>query len=156
VMVTITDRLGATATTMSTATVADAPLTATGIPLIAATGVPLANVAVATLTDADPNGTVSDYTATINWGDGTTSVGTVTAGANGTFSVFGSHTYSSQGTFMANVSITDVNPAGDVPSSMASATSIVSVAQAVTTTTTLTVSPSGTTVSGQPVTLTAT
>src|SRR5205823_177518 len=45
VMVTVTDRLGATATTMSTATVADAPLTSTGIPLIAATGVPLSNVA---------------------------------------------------------------------------------------------------------------
>ena len=35
----------------------------------ATTGVPF-NGVVATFSDADPNGTASDYTATIVWGDG--------------------------------------------------------------------------------------
>ena len=43
----------------------------------------------------DPNliATTSEYSVTINWGDTTTSSGTVSQLANGTFVVTGSHTY---------------------------------------------------------------
>jgi Bacterial Ig-like domain (group 3) len=48
---------------------------------------------VATITGADPQGKAGDFTATINWGDGSTSDGTVTADPKGGFDVTGTHTY---------------------------------------------------------------
>jgi hypothetical protein len=63
---------------------------------------------VAGLTDADPNGTVSDYTATIDWGDISTSSGTVSGPNGGPFTVSGSHSYATTGTFTITVSIADV------------------------------------------------
>jgi cyclophilin family peptidyl-prolyl cis-trans isomerase len=156
VKTTITDRLGAVTTATSMATVVDAPLSAQGVPVTAGGGVPLNDIMVATFTDSDPNGTVSDYTATINWGDGTTSTGTISAGSTGAFSVLGSHTYSTQGTFTISVTVNDVNTAGDVPGSSTTATAMASVQQAVATVTVLTVSPASPTVFGQAVVLTAT
>ena len=47
---------------------------------------------VATFTDANPSATAGDFTATIDWGDGQTTTGTVTE-KNGVFSVAGSNTY---------------------------------------------------------------
>jgi hypothetical protein len=81
---------GATAVGPGTATVADAPLQATGGQL-KLTGQGLSGV-LATFTDADPGGTLSDYSATIDWGDGTTSGGVI-GSSNGVFTVSGSHTY---------------------------------------------------------------
>jgi PKD repeat protein len=65
---------------------------------------------IATFTDADPIGTISDFTATIHWGDGTTSAGTVTQpGGTGTaFSISGSHTYLEEATNNITVDIVDV------------------------------------------------
>ncbi|MHB1423853.1 MAG: beta strand repeat-containing protein [Gemmataceae bacterium] len=64
-------------------------------------------------TDADPNGTPSDYTATVTWGDGKTNkssdgTGTVevVAGPSGGFDVYGLHTYTqlvNPGTFSVQV-----------------------------------------------------
>src|SRR5205807_2521101 len=51
-------------------TVADAPLTATCVWTTALKGAHLVNAVLASFTDADPGGTLSDYTATIHWGDG--------------------------------------------------------------------------------------
>src|SRR5262249_17831925 len=48
-----------------------------------------------------------DFTASIAWGDGTTTAGTVTGGS-GTFTVGGSHTYASPGAFSVTVSLSDV------------------------------------------------
>jgi hypothetical protein len=42
---------------------------------------------------ADPGGTAGDYTATIVWGDGATSAGTVAANGQGGFNVWGSYTF---------------------------------------------------------------
>jgi hypothetical protein len=44
--------------------------------------------------------------ATINWGDGTTTSGTVT-GSNGAFTVAGGHTYADEGSFPLGVTVTD-------------------------------------------------
>ena len=67
---------------------------------------------VATFTDADPNGVVSDYTASISWGDGSSSAaGTVSAAAGGGFEVKGSHTYAASGQYTTSVTINDVGGA---------------------------------------------
>ena len=67
---------------------------------------------VATFTDADPNGVASDYTASIDWGDGSSSTaGTVSAAAGGGFEVKGSHTYAAAGQYTITVTIDDVGGA---------------------------------------------
>jgi hypothetical protein len=105
------------------AKVADAALSATGVPLGATAGTQF-SAKVATFTDANPYGTASDYTATINWGDGTASAGTVGSAAGGGFTVTGSHTYANGGTYTTSITITDVGGA------TATATSTVTVAGA--------------------------
>ncbi len=95
-----------TATVTSSATVADAALGSTcATPAVSSTSF---TGSVASLTDADPNGTVSDYTATISWGDLTISSGTVSGPLGGPFDVSGSHTYGTTGPFTITVTITDV------------------------------------------------
>src|SRR6516165_6118376 len=63
------------------------------------------NTTVATFTDANLTNVASDFTATINWGDGTTTTGTV-SGANGSFIVTDGHTYSDEGSFPLSATIT--------------------------------------------------
>lgn len=64
------------------------------------------NGTVASFSDQDPNGTVSDYTATIDWGDGMTSAGSVSATANG-FAVSGTHTYAALGPYTIHTHVLD-------------------------------------------------
>ena len=47
------------------------------------------NDAVASFTDANPGATTADFTATIDWGDATTSAGTVSGPTGGPFTVSG-------------------------------------------------------------------
>ncbi|MBV9280122.1 MAG: PQQ-binding-like beta-propeller repeat protein, partial [Chloroflexi bacterium] len=63
------------------------------------------NGAVATFTD--PNPAPSGDTATIAWGDGTTTTATVAANNSGGYSVTGSHTYAEDGTFSATVTVSN-------------------------------------------------
>ncbi len=60
---------------------------------------------VATITDPNTSATPSAYSATINWGDGSTSPGTITGG-NGSFNVAGTHAYSAGGSYPVAVTIT--------------------------------------------------
>ncbi len=61
----------------------------------------------ATFSDADPNGS---YTAQIDWGDGTTSLGVVTATATpGTYAISDTHVFATAGTYSASVTVTDIN-----------------------------------------------
>jgi hypothetical protein len=85
--------------------VGDAPLAVTTASLTATQGVALKGVTVATFTDLDLTDVSTDYTASINWGDGTSSG--IVSGANGLFSVDGSHVYSSAGTYTTSITITD-------------------------------------------------
>jgi Big-like domain-containing protein len=105
VKVTITDLDNApnTATALSSATVADASLTATGLNLVSGftyTG------PVATFKDANTGAPTSDFTATIDWGDTHSTSGTVT-GSAGSYTVNGTHTYATTGPFMIKVHIVD-------------------------------------------------
>ena len=106
ISVTIKDDGGSTASTTSTATVTDAALTATALPISATEGVSV-TATVATFTDANLLATTADFTATINWGDGATSSGTITD-KNGVFSVAGTHTYAEEGKEPVSVTISDV------------------------------------------------
>jgi large repetitive protein len=87
--------------------VADAALTAAGVTVSAVPGSPFQGT-VATFTDTDPGGTAADYTATIDWGDGSPpDQGTISAQGSG-FAVSGSHTY----TTAANTITVQVTDAG--------------------------------------------
>ena len=81
---------GASAT--STASPLGSTLAATGVSVNVPSGVTVSNAVVATFTDSGPSQPASSYTATIDWGDGTTSTGTVTLSGS-TFTVTGSHVY---------------------------------------------------------------
>ena len=107
-IVTINDGGGSTTTMVTdSATIADAALTATAVSISGTEGAALAGTTtVATFTDADPNGTLGGYTATINWGDGHTSSGIIVTTANG-FAVEAGHTYAEQGSYAPIVTIND-------------------------------------------------
>ena len=63
---------------------------------------------VAGFTDANSSDTPSDFSATINWGDGSTSTGSI-AGGNGSFVVSGMHTYNEEGTYTVKTTVTNVH-----------------------------------------------
>ena len=130
VTVTITDVGGSTVTVNSTAKVNDAPLAASGLTIQATEGLSFSGT-VATFTDADPNGAVGDYTATIRWGDGTsTTSGSIAADAVSGFDVNGTHTYADLGTYTITVTITDGSGESTVTHSTATAKSTADVSDA--------------------------
>lgn len=110
----ITDATNAanTATARSAAAVADANLSAACVaPSMSANAF---YGPVATFTDADPDGAVGDYAARIDWGDGTSSAGTIVGPASGRFTVDGTHVYPSTGPstkHTVNVSVKDAGGA---------------------------------------------
>jgi hypothetical protein len=62
----------------------------------------------ATFTSADPAATTAaSFTASINWGDGTTSTGTVSVDSRGGYDVNVTHTYTTAGNFAIGVTVTD-------------------------------------------------
>lgn len=73
--------------------VGDRPADGVGAANLAATVGSPANLTVARFTDADPNGVATQWSASIDWGDGDVTDGTVVRNADGSFSVQGTHTY---------------------------------------------------------------
>ena len=61
---------------------------------------------VGTFTDGNSADAAANFTATIVWGDNTSSTGTVT-GSAGRFSVSGQHTYAEEGNFPLSAVVTD-------------------------------------------------
>ncbi|HEV3004995.1 MAG TPA: PKD domain-containing protein, partial [Pirellulales bacterium] len=104
--VTVADNASHTITIVGSAKVADAPLAAAGasIKIARQDSTP---IVVATFTDAGGAESLVNYTATINWGDGSaTTSGTITVNG-GTFSVTGSHAYQKPGHHTITVTIKD-------------------------------------------------
>jgi hypothetical protein len=101
-----------TATADGSATVTDAPLTPTATqPSIPdATTNTQFSAAVASFTDGNPTAPLSDFTATISWGDSTSSTGMLSqpGGIGTAFFVSGAHTYASNGTYPISVYVKDV------------------------------------------------
>ncbi|MGH7137507.1 MAG: DUF4214 domain-containing protein, partial [Pirellulales bacterium] len=71
-------------------------ISVTGLAVTVTQGTTVTNAEVATFTAVGGSQTAGDFTATIDWGDNSTSTGTVAAISSG-FSVTGSHTYASPG-----------------------------------------------------------
>ena len=89
--------------------VADAPLTAGTVTAGGGVEGVTATTLSATFTDANPGATTSDFSGTIDWGDGNTTTFTASGvtGSNGAFTVNGSHTYAEEGTYTPVVTIDD-------------------------------------------------
>lgn len=110
VKVFVADAGGSTTSVTDSMSVADAALHGIGI---TRTTINPVTGPVATFTDDDPFGTASDYSATINWGDGSpVTAGTISASGS-MFVVNGTHTYPGSGPFVftVHVSICDVGGA---------------------------------------------
>jgi VCBS repeat-containing protein len=101
--------------------ITDQALTATGLAFQAIEDLPFTGV-VATFTDSNTLGSKGDFSALINWGDGSTSTGTIAVKDGGGFSVYGNHTYVTPGAYAV---LTTIN---DIDGSSASATSTAQVA----------------------------
>lgn len=110
VTVTVTDIANAqTASSSGTATVAESDVLAgTGLAISATQFLPFAG-AVANFSDSNTTNVASDFTATINWGDGNTTAGVV-SGSGGAFTVSGTHTYTTAGGFPVIVTLSDDPP----------------------------------------------
>ena len=111
---------GSTTSSLTTATITNTPLTGSVVgigPLSTTEGVVLNDVVVSTFTSGNPTEPVADFlhkisqgdavdSPLIDWGDGSTSFGTVTQVA-GIYRVTGTHTYTSFGTYQIATSIAD-------------------------------------------------
>jgi hypothetical protein len=124
----VVDADGNSASAIATATVADAALTPVARPAtatIAFTEGQDYQTRVASFEDADPRGAAGDYAATISWGDGATSTGTVVAGtpsgSGAVFDVTGDHTYSEEGASLP-IRVTISDGTGNVVTATAVAT----------------------------------
>ena len=120
--VSIGDDGGTPVTATTTVTVTDAPITVTGTTLSGVEASPLTGV-VANISDPNTLGTAADFTATINWGDGTAldHSGTVT-GSAGHYAVNGTHTYATavpSGSYTITVVVNDVGGSTGTASSTA-------------------------------------
>ncbi|WP_143392959.1 beta strand repeat-containing protein [Fimbriiglobus ruber] len=108
---TVSNNNGASVTTSGQFTVTDAPLTAGATVLQTGnTGIPLSGLGVGSFTDGNPVAPVSDFTATIDWGDGAAaSTGTISqpGGVGTPFDVSGSHTYAKPGVYTVTTHVVD-------------------------------------------------
>ncbi len=110
VSVVLTDSIGNNTTAAGTATVTDAPLSMTGGFELGAIQQQSATLTLATFTDGNPNATASDFTAAIDWGDGSGPMpATVTDLGDGLFGVSGTYSYNLKGTYAVTVSVTDAD-----------------------------------------------
>jgi hypothetical protein len=108
-------------TAISTATVAEIPISATGAasPLPATEGTTSGTLTVATFTDPPGAEGTSNYVATINWGDGTSSSGTITFDSTTQiFSVNGTHKYTLDGDYTV---VTTINHHGSLSTATSTA-----------------------------------
>jgi hypothetical protein len=104
--------------TVSTST--GGPQNLVTIPISPVPGQAFTNQTVATFTDSAPNAKPTDFSSTINWGDGNTSDGTITAAGPGAFDVLGTHTYTTAGNYAFSIQVTD--SAGNKPTASGTAT----------------------------------
>jgi hypothetical protein len=106
----------ASVTVNTTAMVAEAPVVGSAAALSALASSPFTNETMATFTHGNNSEPISDFQATIEWGDATSSVGSVTFSTD-RYVVQGSHTYSKTGLFPVTVMLTDGTTATTILSS---------------------------------------
>jgi hypothetical protein len=98
---------GRTTTVAETAYIST--ITAVGQSISATMGESFTGV-VATFTDSVSGTTASEYSATIDWGDGNTSAGTIASDGDGGYTVAGTNTYSAYGNLTPIVTISKGDP----------------------------------------------
>jgi hypothetical protein len=86
----------------------DASLTITAGPRTAVVNQSL-SATVATFTTTDANAPANTFTATVLWGDGESTSGTVSANGAGGFDVAASHTFKAAGSFTATIQVTGLD-----------------------------------------------
>ena len=122
----IDDYQGDSTAINSTAYVAAPVLTPVGTVLNFTAGVPTSGpVTVGSFFDTNPSPAASSFTATITWGDGNTSAGTVTASTTkaGLFLVSGTNLYTTANTYTISVLVQDQTGHSTTITSKASVTS---------------------------------
>jgi uncharacterized repeat protein (TIGR03803 family) len=82
------------------------PLKGVGVDIQATTNIPFTGL-VASFTDTNLGDQASDFTANIDWGDGATTSGTVTANTTGGFDVTGTQIYAAVGSYPIDVTVSD-------------------------------------------------
>ena len=108
VHVTVHDEDGGGTNFTDSLTVNDAGLTQVGsVNLNAIEGQPTGLVKLATFSDADPGCSTADFSASVHWGDGGTAPGTISPAGGCSYDVYGSYTYTEEGTPSASISISD-------------------------------------------------
>ena len=112
VSVSVGDTHGAHTTVTGTVSLGPAPPANGSATSIAAVEGRLFSGSLGSFTDLTPTAPASSFSAMVNWGDGTSSTGTVTAGNAGLFHVSGAHAYRRYGTYP--VTITVRNSSGSV------------------------------------------
>jgi hypothetical protein len=96
---------GATDTFNLETKINDPAITATGGTSLTGTAGNGVSGTLATITDSNTNTAPGDYTATVNWGDGSSDQNATITGGSGTFQVADSHTYAAAGVYTITVSI---------------------------------------------------
>src|ERR1700737_3453870 len=108
ITVTAKDDGGSSGTATFAARISEGTLTAeNNRSLTATTGAAFTSVVGSFTDEAGAQAAVADFAATINWGDNSSSAGTLAKAANGAFSVSGSHTYASAGSKTITATVTD-------------------------------------------------
>jgi hypothetical protein len=98
---------GQSLTASAPASISDAPLSQLQVlPPSASEGTSTGSVTLATFHDANPNAKPADFSATIDWGDGTSTASVVSLGS-GNFAVLGTHAYAEEGPSTLSVQVGD-------------------------------------------------
>ncbi|HEX7377602.1 MAG TPA: TIGR03118 family protein [Pirellulales bacterium] len=105
IAITVTDNDGSVGTASVAASVVSS-LAGKGLTIQPTEGTPF-TAAVASFTDANSGHSLSDYGATIHWGDGGAAPGTIAANGSGGFNVSGIYNYMTAGTENITVTISD-------------------------------------------------
>ncbi len=79
--------------------IGDTAITGQSNNVTAMAGVPMANVILGTFTNGVPGSPATNFAVSINWGDNSINLGTITASTNGLKAVLGSHTYTYPGSY---------------------------------------------------------
>jgi hypothetical protein len=111
VAVTVHDVGGQSVTVKSQATVLDTSITVKGVTNTVAVNI-ASNLTVASFSLKDLTGASTDFTAKVDWGDGSTNDAGKVLGARGDFRVTGTHTYASPGPHTTTITVADTRAGG--------------------------------------------
>jgi hypothetical protein len=106
IKISASDQGGPKATTTTKVTVHDAAVQVTRTFIRLTVGQPFSGM-VARFHDTNPLGKPAEFTATVNWGDGTTTSATIQADLNQQYTVISTHTYAQPGQYAVDVTIND-------------------------------------------------